>query len=403
MAQASTVQARAAVLRQTNAPMTIETIAVGPLAPGDVLVRIRAASLCHTDLEAIEGQLAVRLPAVLGHEAAGEIAARGADVTALAPGDRVVLSWNPHCGHCFYCERAQPILCTQFLANGPPAFHFDGKPRLSCDAVPVHQLMYLGGFAEYCVVPAQSAIRVPDAMPFDRAALLGCGVMTGVGAATRIADLRWGGVALVIGCGAVGLSAIQGCRLAGAGAIVACDPNPARRKLAGAFGATHNAPPGDSAPSAPPGGSATPAPPGGSATPAPPGGDPTIELVRSLTNGRGADVVIEAAGAPGGFRLSVEAVRPGGQVVWLGKTGVGEQLAFRWGSLMQEKRITRSSYGGARPQQDFPLLAQAYLDGRLNLDDMISARIRLEDINHGFAALKRGETVRSVIMMEGVA
>ena len=378
------MQTRAAVLRQTNAPMTIETIAVGPLAPGDVLVRIRAASLCHTDLEAIEGQLAVQLPAVLGHEAAGEIAEVGAEVTTLKRGDRVVLSWNPHCGHCFYCERAQPILCAQFLANGPLAFHFDGKPRLSCDAVPVHQLMYLGGFAEYCVVPSQSAIRVPDAMPFDRAALLGCGVMTGVGAATRIADLRWGSVALVIGCGAVGLSAIQGCRLAGAGAIVACDPNPVRRQLAGAFGATHTAPPADSAHTAPQ-------------------GDPAIELVRLLTDGRGADVVIEAAGAPAGFRLSVEAVRPGGQVVWLGKTGVAEQLAFRWGSLMQEKRITRSSYGGARPQQDFPLLAQAYLDGRLNLDGMISARIRLEDINDGFAALKRGETVRSVIMMEGAA
>ncbi len=133
------------------------------------------------------------------------------DVTALAVGDRVVLSWNPHCGRCFYCERAQPILCRTFLANGPRGFHFDGKPRLACDAVPVHQLMYLGGFSEYCVVPAQSAIRVPDAMPFDRAALIGCGVMTGVGAVTRIARPVWGDTAMVIGCGAVGLSAVQGC------------------------------------------------------------------------------------------------------------------------------------------------------------------------------------------------
>jgi S-(hydroxymethyl)glutathione dehydrogenase/alcohol dehydrogenase len=205
--------------------------------------------------------------------------------------------------------------------------------------------------------------------------------MTGVGAATRIAELRWGGVALVIGCGAVGLSAIQGCRLAGAGAIIACDPNPARRQLASALGATHAVAPDE----------------------AEPNDAETVALARSLTAGRGADVVIEAAGAPAGFRLSLEAVRPGGQVVWLGKTGVGEQVAFRWGSLMQEKRITRSSYGGARPAQDFPLLARAYLDGRLNLDDMISARIRLEDINDGFAALKRGETVRSVIMLEGAA
>jgi S-(hydroxymethyl)glutathione dehydrogenase/alcohol dehydrogenase len=351
--------------------MTIETVEVGPVAPGDVLVRIRAASLCHTDLEAIEGSLAVQLPAVLGHEAAGEIAELGEGVSHLAIGDRVVLSWNPHCGRCFYCERAQPILCREFLANGPKAFHFDGKPRLTCDGVPTHQLMYLGGFSEYCVVPAQSAIRVPDKMPFDRAALLGCGVMTGVGAATRIADLRWGAVSMVIGCGAVGLSAIQGCRLAGATSIIAVDPNPARRQLAQAIGATHACEPSEA--------------------PA---------LARTLTETRGADVVIEAAGRPETFRLSMETVRPGGHVVWLGKTGVNEDVAFRWGSLMQEKRITRSSYGGAKPAQDFPLLARAYLDGTLKLDEMISARIPLEAINEGFAALKRGETVRSVIMFQ---
>jgi S-(hydroxymethyl)glutathione dehydrogenase/alcohol dehydrogenase len=369
-------KARAAVLRQTGMPMAIETVEVGPVAPGDVLVRIRAASLCHTDLEAIEGSLAVKLPAVLGHEAAGEVAELGPGVSDVAVGDRVVLSWNPHCGRCFYCESAQPILCAQFLGNGPKAFHFDGRPRLACDGVPMHQLMYLGGFSEYCVVPAQSAVRVAAAMPFDRAALLGCGVMTGVGAATRIAELHWGAVAMVIGCGAVGLSAIQGCRLAGAGAIIAVDPNPARRQLAQALGATHAS-----------------------------GAEPAevFDVARSLTDGRGADVVIEAAGQPASFRLSVEAVRPGGQVVWLGKTGVNERVEFRWGSLMQEKRITRSSYGGAKPARDFPLLARAYLDGALKLDEMISARIPLEAINEGFAALKRGETVRSVIQFGATA
>ena len=363
------VTARAAVLRQINAPLTIETLEVGPLSPGDVLVRIRAASLCHTDLEAIEGGLAVPLPAVLGHEAAGEIAGLGSDVTGLGMGDRVVLSWNPHCGRCFYCERAQPILCQPFLANGPRGFHFDGKPRLTCDALPMHQLMYLGGFAEYCVVPAQSAIRVPDAMPFDRAALIGCGVMTGVGAVTRIARPEWGDTALVIGCGAVGLSAVQGCVLAGCGEIVAVDPNPARRQLAQALGATRTV-----------------------------GVEEAVAVAQALTAGRGADLVIEAAGAHAAFRLSVEAARPGGQIVWLGKVAVEEEVAFRWGSLMREKRITRSSYGGANPARDFPLLARAYLDGKLKLDEMISARIGLDQINEGFAALKRGGTVRGVVM-----
>lgn len=365
------MQARAAVLRRTGAKLAIETIEVGPLGPGDVLVRVRAASLCHTDLEAIDGGLAVPLPAVLGHEAAGEVAEAGPSAAGLKRGDRVVLSWNPHCGQCFYCERGQPILCAQYLANGSAAFHFDGRPRLSCDGAPVHQLMYLGSFAEYCVVPAQSAVRIPDAMPFDRAALLGCAVMTGVGAATRVADLRWGATAMVIGCGAVGLSAVQGCRMAGAAAVIAIDPNPARRVLALELGATHACGPEQ---------------------------EEAVALARALTGGRGADVVIESAGRAEAFALSAESVRPGGQVIWLGKIGIADPVTLRWGSLMQEKRIIRSSYGGARPQQDFPQLAQAYLDGRLRLDEMISARIGLEAINDGFDALRRGTSIRSVVM-----
>jgi S-(hydroxymethyl)glutathione dehydrogenase / alcohol dehydrogenase len=368
------MQARAAVLREVGRPMAIERVMIGPVGPGDVLVEIKAASLCHTDLEVVEGQLALKLPAVLGHEAAGMVAALGEGVTGLAIGDPVVLSWNPHCGHCFYCDAAQPILCEQYLGNGPKAVHFDGRPRLACDDGGVlHQLMYLGGFAEYCVVPAQSAVRVPAAMPLDRACLLGCAVMTGFGAATHIARIAWGATVMVIGAGAVGLAAIQGARLAGAGGIIAVDPNPARRDMAQRAGAT---------------------------VLCDPAAQDAAALARSLTSGRGADVVIEAAGVPAAFRASVEAVRPGGQVVWLGKTGVNEAVEFRWGALMQEKRITRSSYGGARPQRDFPAMSRAYLDGRLDLDSLVTARIRLEEINEGFAALKRGEAIRSVIIFD---
>jgi len=374
MSNQQQVQARAAVLREVGRPMAIERVRVGPVGPGDVLVKVRAASLCHTDLEVIEGQLALHLPAVLGHEAAGIVAALGEGVTGLSIGDPVVLSWNPHCGHCFYCERAQPILCEQYLANGPKAVHFDGRPRLACDdGSTLHQLMYLGSFAEYCVVPAQAAVKVPQAMPLDRACLLGCAVMTGFGAAVHIARIEWNDTVLVIGAGAVGLAAIQGARLAGAGRIIAVDPNPARRDMAQRAGATALCDPSAQDPAA---------------------------LARSLTQGRGADVVIEAAGLPAAFRASVEAVRPGGQVVWLGKQGVNDPVEFRWGSLMQEKRITRSSYGGARPQRDFPALSQTYLDGKLDLDALVTARIRLEQINEGFAALKRGEAIRSVILFD---
>ncbi|MBD0272094.1 MAG: alcohol dehydrogenase catalytic domain-containing protein, partial [Acetobacteraceae bacterium] len=278
-----TIEARAAVLREIGRPMRVETVRHGPLEPGYALVRGRAARLCHTDLEAIEGQLAVVLPAVLGHEAAGEVAGLGEGVEGLSVGDRVVLSWNPHCGHCFHCERSQPILCRQYLSNGPKALHFDGRPRLACDdGAVLHQLMYLGSFSEYCVVPAHCAVPVPAEMPLDRACLLGCAVMTGVGAATRVAAIQWGDTVVVIGAGAVGLAAVQGARLAGAARTVAVDPNPARRAMAAEVGATDLCDPAAE--------------------------DPAT-LARSLTEGRGADVVIESAGVPAAFRASVECVR----------------------------------------------------------------------------------------------
>ncbi|MGO8916032.1 MAG: Zn-dependent alcohol dehydrogenase [Stellaceae bacterium] len=361
---------RAAVLHRPGTALAIETVELGALQSDDVLVRIRAASLCHTDLEVIEGDLAYPMPIVLGHEAAGTVEALGAGVDGLRRGDAVVLSWNPHCGHCFYCEQDQPILCETYRRLGPQALQFDGTTRLSLAGAPVHHLMFLGAFAEYCVVPAQSAVRVPREIPFDRACLIGCGVMTGMGAATRIAKLGYGASALIIGCGAVGLSAVQGARLAGAGRIIALDLDRRKLDLARRLGASDLIDGG--------------------------GGDP-LAAIRDLTAGRGADFVFEAAGNPQAFRLSAEAVRPGGQIVWLGKVNVDDDVAFRWGSLMGEKRIHRSSYGGARPQRDFPLLASAYLDGTLKLDELISRRLTLAEINDGFAALKRGEVVRAVV------
>lgn len=364
---------KAAVLHRPKEALRIETVELGALRPGDVLVRIRASGLCHTDLEVIEGQLAYPMPIVLGHEAAGTVEELGPGVAGLMRGDKVVLSWNPHCGHCFYCEQDQPILCDTYLRLGPQAVQFDGTARLSLAGKSVHHLMYVASFAEYCIVPAHCAVPVPKDIPFDRACLIGCGVMTGVGAATRIAKLSYGANALVIGCGAVGLSAVQGARLAGAARIIAVDLDRRKLELARCLGAT------DAIDAA--------------------SADP-LAAIRELTQGRGADYVFEAAGSERAFRLSAEASRPGGQIVWLGKVNVNEDVAFRWGALMGEKRIIRSSYGGARPQRDFPLLAQAYLDGALKLDEIISRRIRLEEINDGFAALKRGDVVRAVVTFD---
>jgi S-(hydroxymethyl)glutathione dehydrogenase/alcohol dehydrogenase len=367
-----TLQYDAAVLHRPGAALAIERISAVPLGRSDVLVRVRAAGLCHTDLEVIEGSLRYPMPILLGHEAAGVVEEVGPAVTKLRKGDHVILSWNPHCGHCFYCDRALPILCVDYLALGPRAVAFDGesKGRLG-DGRELQHLMFLGAFGEYCIVQEQQAIPVGNEIPFDRACLIGCGVMTGVGAALNVARIGRADCVMVIGCGAVGLSAVQGARLGGAANIIACDIDDEKLKRAARMGATScvNAKTEDA-----------------------------IALARSRTSGRGADAVIEAAGSAAAFRLSVEAVRPGGEVIWLGKIDVDKDVAFRWGALMQEKRIRRSSYGDARPARDFPLLARAYLDGRLMLDELITQRIRLDAINAGFAALKRGEAIRSVVV-----
>ncbi len=365
------MEIRAAVLASTGTPLTVERLTLANLAEDDVLVRIKATSLCHTDLEAVEGQLGSPLPLVPGHEAAGVVEWVGRSVRRVLVGDHVILSWNPSCGKCFYCARQQPILCQQYRDRAASSVHFDGKPRFFLGEQAVHQLMYAGTFAELAVVTESCAIKIRDDMPLDRACLIGCGVMTGVGSALNVARVQAGSSASVIGCGAVGLSAIQGARLCGAATIVAIDRDRKRLELARRLGATHALIADDS----------------------------LIEEHTALTSGRGADYVFEAAGNEAAFRASVEIVRPGGQVIWLGKVPVDQQVAFRWGALMGEKKIVRSSYGGATPARDFPLLVDAYLDGRLHLDEYLTGSTTLDDINLGLARLKEGLDIRSVAVL----
>jgi S-(hydroxymethyl)glutathione dehydrogenase/alcohol dehydrogenase len=363
---------RAAVLHEARSPFAIERVTATALKADDVLVRIRAAGLCHTDLEVIDGSLRYPMPIVLGHEAAGVVEDVGPAARGVRKGDHVILSWNPHCGHCFYCDRSLPILCEEYLEQGPKAVQLDGDSRASlADGRELKQLMFVGAFGEYCIVPDQQAVPVSREIPFDRACLIGCGVMTGVGAALNVASIGYGDAVMVIGCGAVGLAAVQGARMAGAGKIIAVDLDDAKLALATRMGATHAVKVGT---------------------------DDPVEVSRRETAGRGVDVVLEAAGSAAAFRATAEAVRPGGEIVWLGKIDVQSDVAFRWGSLMQEKRIRRSSYGDARPRHDFPLLARAYLDGTLMLDELITARIALDEIDAGFDALRRGEAIRSVVV-----
>lgn len=367
---------RAAVLNRAREPLRIEEIDVGPLEPDDVLIRNRASGLCHTDLEVIEGTQRRPFPIILGHEGAGVVEEVGAAVESVRPGDHVIASWNPHCGHCFYCDDGQPVLCEPFTRNHAAGHLLDGRSRLSIGGSPLHHFGMVSSHAEYSVVPSSGAIRVPPEIPFDRACLIGCGVMTGVGAAIRMARVKRGSSVAVVGCGAVGLNAIQGARIAGAGTILAIDRDPARLDRARTFGATECILAAGAS-----------------------GEDGAIEAVRSRTARRGADYVFESAGSEAAMQLALEITRPAGELVILGKTEPERMVAFRFGALAGEKRIVRSSYGGARPARDFPWLAQLYLSGDLLLDELISVRLRLEDINAGFDAMRRNEIVRAVVQL----
>jgi len=368
------VRFKAAVLHGLNERFAIESVTLQPLAPGDVLVRLHASGLCHTDLEVIEGALAYPLPIVLGHEGAGVVERVGSAVTQVKPGDHVVCSWNPHCGHCFYCERDQPILCEPFSRHQPAGRLLDGGSRLRLDGDRLlHHFSVVSSHAQYCVVPESGAIAVPHEIPFDRACLIGCGVMTGVGAACRMARIDAGASVVVVGCGAVGLNVVQGARLQQADTIVAIDRDPARLALARTMGATHLI--------------------------GPDAGGPTEQAaaIRALTGGRGADYAFECAGGEAALQAMLDALRPGGQGVILGKVAVDRPVSLRFGSLMGERRLIRSSYGGARPRRDFPWLARLYLDGRLQLDALITQRLPLERIDEGFDAMRAGRTLRTVL------
>jgi S-(hydroxymethyl)glutathione dehydrogenase/alcohol dehydrogenase len=364
---------KAAVLHEVGKPVVVEEVEVANLGPRDVLVRIGATGLCHTDLEVKQGSLPRPLPIVLGHEGAGVVEWIGKDVTRVAAGDHVVCSWNPSCGHCFYCDDGLPILCEPVNRHHPRGHLHDGKSRLMLRGEPINHLMMVSSHAEYCVLPEAGAVKVPKEIPFDRACLIGCAVMTGFGAAVNVAPVSFGSTAAVIGCGGVGLSAIQGAASRQAAQVIAIDLDDRKLESARLFGATHTINPKR---------------------------DDALAQVRALTAGRGADFTFEAAGNERAMRLAMEITRPGGDAVLLGKVPVNDDVKFRWGSLMGEKRITRSSYGGARPQRDFPALARAYLDGRLKLDELITQRIPLERINEGYAALERGEVLRSVVVFE---
>jgi S-(hydroxymethyl)glutathione dehydrogenase / alcohol dehydrogenase len=360
---------KAAIMRTPGAPLEIETVSHGNPGFQEVLVEVAATGLCHTDLHFLEGHLPVPVPvpAILGHETAGVVLAVGAGVSAVAVGDHVVGCLSAFCGGCEFCLSGNPSICEGGDQLARPR---GGVPRLSAGGQPVSQFMNLSAFAERILVHENAVARIDKAMPLDRAALIGCAVITGFGAVVHTAKLEAGQSVAVIGCGAVGLSIVQSARIAGAMDVIAVDTNDARLDAACRFGAT--------------------------ATINPARADP-IEEVRTLTGGKGVHVAYDAVGVPKLAEQSFLMTRKGGTTVLVGLMQQGARVNLPFAPFIAERRVMGCDMGSNRFRIDMPRIARLYLDGRLNLDDMITGRIPLSDINQGFAAMKRGEGIRTVI------
>ena len=360
-------------MTQIGQPFTVEELTLQEPRAGEVLVKIAASGVCHSDYHVRTGDTQHPMPCVTGHEGAGVVEAVGAGVTRVQPGDHLTLSWTPDCGTCFYCQRGQPNLCDTFTGPIWDGVMLDGSPRLSIDGEPVYHYCGLASFAEYAVVPQESCIPIRKDVPLRAASLVGCAVATGVGAAMYTAQVRPGQSVVVYGCGGIGLNVLQGAALCGAGTIIAVDTNTTKMELARTFGATHTLR----------------------------AGDDTLEAIRDLTGGRGADQVFEAVGAPAVQEAAFAAVRPGGTLTLVGLSpmGTGTNLP---GAVIVRKEITikGSYYGTVNPRRDFPLFLDLYLAGKLKLDELVTQTYALEQINEAYEAMLTGEVARGVIVFD---
>jgi S-(hydroxymethyl)glutathione dehydrogenase/alcohol dehydrogenase len=359
---------RAAVCRAFGTPLVIEELRLDPPQEGEVRVRVAACAICHSDLSLVEGAWGGSLPAVYGHEASGVVTEVGADVEAVRPGDRVVVSLLRSCGRCFFCERGEPHLCER-------EFPLDRVGRLStADGEPVLQGLHTGAFADEVVVDQSQLAVVPESLPSEVAALLGCAVVTGFGAVVDRADVPEGSSVVVVGTGGVGLNCVQAAALRGAAPIVAADISLAKREAAVRFGAT------------------------GAVDPA--AGD-LARAVRALTAGRGADYVFVTVGRAEAIEKGLACVRRGGTLVVVGMPPSGETFRVVAVDLAHDDvRILGSKMGSARLADAVPRLVDLHGRGRLKLEELISARYPLARINEAIAAARDGDTLRNVIVFD---
>ena len=360
---------RAAVMRAVREPLVIEDIQLGRPGPREVLVRTVATGVCHSDLHVLDGALPNPVPIVLGHEPAGVVEAVGGAVEHVAPGDHVIGCLSAFCGSCEYCVAGRPNLC-----EGEATMRRAGEPpRLAKDGEPIAQFVHLSAFAERMLVHENALVRIRRDVPLDQVALIGCGVTTGLGAVFNTAQVRAGSTAAVIGCGGIGLSVIQGCRIAGAGRIVAVDTAAWKLELASRLGATDVVD-------------------AGAGNPVP----PVVEMT-----GGGVDYAFEAIGTPATVRQAVRMARKGGTVVMIGVVPAGVNVELPGADIvLREKRILGCMMGSNRFRTDMPRYVELYRRGLLRLDEMISARLPLERVNDALEAMRQRTAARSVIVFE---
>jgi S-(hydroxymethyl)glutathione dehydrogenase/alcohol dehydrogenase len=362
------MEMKAAIFRKPHEPLTIESVEIDKPSGREVLVRTAATGVCHSDLHVVDGQGRWPLdrPIVLGHEGAGVVEAVGADVTTLRPGDHVVACLSGFCGSCAQCLAGHPNLCVGGLVTRPDA----APPRLSQRGEPLRQFIGISSYAEHMLLHENSVVKIDPALPLDRAALVGCGVLTGVGAALRTSGLQAGQTVAVFGCGGVGLAIVQGARIGGARQIIGVDVFDGKLEMAKRVGATHVV---NSA------------------------NDDPVKAVRALTGGAGVDHAFEAVGNARLVRQAIESLAIRGTATIVGVLPPDATIEFPWMAIRPECRVQTSRMGSNRFRLDIPLYLEFYRQGRLLLDEMVTRRGRLEDINEAFRAMKAGEVARTVL------
>ena len=357
----------------TTKPLAVVEAELQDPGPGEILVKMAAAGLCHSDLSTINGDRPRDMPVALGHEAAGVVEEVGPGVTRFAPGDHVVLVFVPSCGHCVPCASGRPALCEPAAVAAGKGTLIGGSRRITCEGVPVNHHIGVSAFSDYVVVSENSCVRIDKSVPLDKAALLGCAVLTGVGAVINSGELVMGQSCAIVGLGGVGLAGLLGAVAAGAATIVAVDLAADKRALALELGATHAVDP--SAPDA-------------------------VATVKAMTNG-GVDLAVELAGAAPALKFAYDITRRGGTTVTAGLPNPKAEFTIPAVSLTIGEQTLKGSYvGSCVPVRDIPRFAAMMMDGRLPIEKLMTHRLKLEEINEGFERLAAGTAVRQVIVFD---